>query len=387
MSRKKILWLCSWYPGKTEPFNGDFVQRHARAAALYNDICVIHVAGDDTGKIRRTEQELNTSGGLTEHILYYKGPSSYPGKLLSHYRWFFLFKKAINRYLDKYGEPDIVHVHVPVKAGLFALWLKRKYGIPYVITEHWGIYNSIEVNNYAGKSRAFKQLTRNVFKNADIFHSVSYFLAAGVNKLVLRINSHIIPNATDTDFFYYKEKENNVFRFIHVSNMAPLKNAEGILRSFQSLLDQNNNVELVIVGDTDNSLREYAMKLNLPGKAVSFRREMPYQEVAAEMQKADCFILFSNIENSPCVIGEALCCGLPVIVTDVGGVPELVNETNSVLIKPKDEKALTSAMQQIMIGYAAYDRKKIAEEASNKFSYSVIGKRFDEVYSRLTVHS
>jgi hypothetical protein len=85
MPRKKILWLCSWYPGKTEPFNGDFIQRHARAAALYNDIYVIHVTGDSSGKTENTEEEINKSGSLTENIIYYKRSLSLLGKLMSHF--------------------------------------------------------------------------------------------------------------------------------------------------------------------------------------------------------------------------------------------------------------------------------------------------------------
>ncbi|MBL0131813.1 MAG: glycosyltransferase [Chitinophagaceae bacterium] len=93
-------------------------------------------------------------------------------------------------------------------------------------------------------------------------------------------------------------------------------------------------------------------------------------------------IVFSNIENSPCVIGEALCCGLPVIATDVGGIPELVNENNSIRVVPKDEEALAGVMRQMMDNYAKFDRKKIAEDAQSRFSYPVIGKKIDEIYSR-----
>ncbi|MBK8141573.1 MAG: hypothetical protein IPK57_11530 [Chitinophagaceae bacterium] len=77
MSRKKILWLCSWYPAKTEPFNGDFIQRHARAAALYNDIYVIHVAGDETGNNKKPGEEIHQSEGLTEQIIYYQKSTSF----------------------------------------------------------------------------------------------------------------------------------------------------------------------------------------------------------------------------------------------------------------------------------------------------------------------
>ena len=101
------------------------------------------------------------------------------------------------------------------------------------------------------------------------------------------------------------------------------------------------------------------------------------------MQKADCLLLFSNIENSPCVIGEALCCGLPVITTNVGGIPELTSESNSLLIESKDEDALTQAMHEMVGGINNYNRKKIAENAISKFSYSVIGKQINTVYEEI----
>ena len=133
-----------------------------------------------------------------------------------------------------------------------------------------------------------------------------------------------------------------------------------------------------MVGDTDPGIREYAKRLNLP---VLFRGEVPYAQVAQEMRSADCFILFSNIENSPCVIGEALCCGLPVIASRVGGVPELLDTTNGVLVEAKDVTGLAVAMERMIDGHRSYDRKKIAENAVSKFSYGVIGKKLDEIYS------
>ena len=54
-----------------EPFNGDFIQRHARAAALFNDIHVIHVTYDYPDKEDNPGQELNNTGQLTEHIIYF----------------------------------------------------------------------------------------------------------------------------------------------------------------------------------------------------------------------------------------------------------------------------------------------------------------------------
>ena len=76
MPRKKILWLCSWYPSKLMPFNGDFIKRHAGAASLYNDIRVIHIVRDTKGIIiKDTLTEESGKNGLTEKIIYYYTPS------------------------------------------------------------------------------------------------------------------------------------------------------------------------------------------------------------------------------------------------------------------------------------------------------------------------
>ncbi len=383
MLRKKILWLCSWYPNKTGPFDGDFIQRHAVAAALYNDIHVIHVAADSSGATAATEHVINTSAGLTEHIVYYKKSTSFLGKIVSHYRWLTLSRQAIKKYIAENGKPDVVHVQVPMKAGIAALWIKKKYNIPYAITEHWGIYNDVEVNNYKSKSPAFKKYSERIVAMADKFISVSQYLAEGVNKLVAKKEYEIISNVVNTDLFYNTDKKISSFSFIHVSNMVPLKNAEGILKAFKLLLQQRSEARLIMVGDKDPAIRNIAIGLGLTEKNLSFRGEVSYKQVAIVMQQSDCLILFSNIENSPCVIGEALCSGLPVIVTAVGGIPELVNKSNSLLVAPKDEALLAAAMLQMMNEYSAFDRKKIAEDAKSKFSYPVIGKKLDEIYTAI----
>lgn len=381
MSRKKILWLCSWYPSNLEPFNGDFIQRHAKAASLYNDIYVIHVIGDNTGKMQRDSIEINIDGHLVELRVYYKKSSGWWGRLRGHYQLLKHYRNAVQTYIDANGKPDVVHVHIPFKAGIVALELQKKKNIPYLVTEHWGIYNDVVDNGYARKNAAFKHYSKKIFRNASRFISVSKFLAEGVNKLVTGKKYQVIPNVVDTNLFYFKISAFSRFRFIHVSNMVPLKNAEGILRAFKSLSEKNIQIELIMVGDTDLAIRKLAENLKFPPGMVKFKGEIPYREVANAVQASNCFVLFSNIENSPCVIGEALCCGLPVIATNVGGVPELLDDSQGIFVPAKDEKALKDAMEIMMQNYDRYDRDQIATRAKSKFSYETVGKELDLIYS------
>lgn len=384
MKRKKILWLCSWYPGKTAPFNGDFIQRHARAASIFHDIYVIHIIGDNTGVIKKKERHIEELPGLTEHIVYYPKGRSFPGRLISGFKWLFIYKQAIRRYTVNYGKPDLVHVTIPVKAGIPGIWMKKKYKIPMVVTEHYGIYNDFAGDEcFKNRSAFFKTITKKTIRLADKFISASKYLAEGINRLVIPKKYEIVHNTVDTDLFFYKVKPKYVFRFIHVSNMVELKNVVGILEAFKLFLKKGGTAELVLVGGDDTLLKRKAKDLNFPDNLIAFRGEVPYDRVASEMQLSDCLILFSNIENSPCVIGEALCCGLPVIATEVGGIPELLDTEYSILVKPGDTDQLADAMIRMIHKSESINKENLAESAKNKFSYPVIGKRLSAIYSAL----
>src|SRR5690349_6162485 len=139
MQRNKILWLVSWYPNINDRFDGDFIQRHARAAAIYHDIYVLFVSEADIEK--DVETEIRQATGLTEKIIYYKRKSGFLHKLRKQLTWRQLFQNAIVEYVKNNGLPAIVHVHIPWKAGLMALWMQKKFGTDFIISEHWGIYN------------------------------------------------------------------------------------------------------------------------------------------------------------------------------------------------------------------------------------------------------
>jgi glycosyltransferase involved in cell wall biosynthesis len=380
MKRKKIIWLCSWYPNKYDAFDGDFIQRHARAAALYNDIFVIHVRPGTENDSLKTE-DITSERRLTEKIIYYKQSKSIFSKFINHYRYIHFFRTAVRKYIIENGKPDAVHAHVPVKAGIVAQWIKRVYKIPFVVSEHWWIYNELVKENYRQRNLFFKRITEKTIDKAAVFLSVSKFLGDAVNKFVLPKQYRVIPNVVNTELFYLNESGDNTFRFIHVSNMVPLKNVESILQAAFNLYRSGCVFELVLIGNKDDKYPMYADKIGLPAGIVKFLGEIPYKNVAGELQKSNSFIINCKTETFCCAAAEALCCGLPVIAADAGALPELVNNENGILIKTDKIEELTEAMKKMMDNYNNFNRKKIAEDAKSKFNYSAVGKKFDEIYS------
>lgn len=380
--RKKILWLVSWYPNRLDKYDGDFIQRHARAAAQMHDIHVIFLK--EAKIVQEKEEEWAEVEGLTEQIIYYKKRDEWLGKVKNQLTWYRLFLEAVDAYIRKKGMPYLVHVHVPWKAGLIALQLKRRSGLKYIVTEHWGMYNDVLEDRYSNKPFFVRTLLKQVYKYAEHLVTPSRYLAEAINNRVTSKAYTVIPNVVDTSLFLKDGKKHAVFTFLHVSNMVPLKNVPGILKAFHTLVEERGiqNVQLLLVGNRDNEYFELARQLGLLHSRVFFKGEISYADVAREMQAAHCLVLNSRMENSPCVIGEALCAGLPVIAPKVGGIPELVAETNSVLVEPNDVQGLSEAMAHVYYHYNSFNSNIIAEEAARQFGPTTISVLHDELYSR-----
>jgi len=376
--RKKILWLVSWYPNKYDPFDGDFIQRHARAAALYDDIHVLFIKQSE--KQQAFEETCVEGHGLTEQIIYLPRKAGLTGKIASLRRWSRTYKKEVAQIIER-QRPSFIHVHVPWKVGLIAIWAKKKFGIPFFVTEHWGIYNHVVSDNIHTRSIVFRSLLKQIYSHASWFLSVSCYLAEGVKANIYSSDYSVIPNVVDTSLFCPSNQKHERFTFIHVSNMVPLKNVGSIINAFALFLKKTNSgAQLILVGQPNDEYISIAQELGLYNRSVFFRGEVAYSAVAEEMRQAHVFVLNSDMENSPCVIGEALCSGLPVIATKVGGVPELINRKSGILVPPRNDIELAEALITIYQNYTSVEGDVIAKTAKEKFSIQTIGELFHRSY-------
>ena len=93
-------------------------------------------------------------------------------------------------------------------------------------------------------------------------------------------------------------------------------------------------------------------------------------------------MLSSLGENMPLAVLEALCCGLPVAATDVGGVPEAVG-ADGALVPAGDAEALAAAIESVLDDYGRFDRAEIARRAAARWSFDAVGRIWDEIYRSL----
>lgn len=383
----KVLWLCSWYPNSADPFDGDFIERHAKALALYQQIDVIHVVQNKhfLKGITSIKKEVRTSTNLHASIYFLPLPDTgfeFFNVYVFNKCYQAFYKQLIEEYIAANGKPDLVHVHVPVKAGLTAALLQKKYNIPFVVTEHSSAYFEHIPENYFSRNRYFRFVTKQTFSNAVAVSTVSNWLLKRLQFLFPVKQTKLIRNVVDTGLFYPCNNAHQRLRFIHVSMMHPLKNVNGILQALALLKEKRTDWEIWFAGPASNENKALAEALGL-AEYVQWKGALPYAEVAAAMRAADALVHFSNYENLPCVVNEALCCGLPVISSNVGGIAEVVNAMNGVLVTAGNINELAAALAEFLQHKNSYNKNKIAAEAATLFNEKEIGKQLSNWYAEL----
>lgn len=385
----KILWLTSWYPNLTDPVLGDFIQRHAAAVSAILPLHLIHVIQQGPF-IHQKEEKISVQkeGNLSESIyLFSFKPIGIPiiDKLRYQSKYLRYSKKVIEEYFKKEGKPDLIHVHVPIKAGLLARWALKKFGIPYIVSDHSSHYEKEAPDSFYNRSFYFRNNTKLILQEAALVTNVS-FQAGNIMKNLFNLKKVVtVHNVVDEKYFYYKEKQDRKikrFRFLHASSLSSQKNFTGILEALVLLKRKTVDWEIIVCGPFTKELREKTDLLGLKDFVI-FKGEVPYKNVAAEMQMADALVLFSLHENFPCVVIEALSCGLPVISSKAGGVAEVINQSNGILVEKNEVIQLAESMEKIITDLDNYNAKDISEEALHQFKYSTIGYQFVELYEKV----
>lgn len=379
-----VLWLPSWYPNKFDSFLGDFVQRHAIATSNFYPVTVFHIPQlSEISQPQKSHTHISTNKNLKE-IIYYLKFKTTRFKFLDKLRYNFIYYKKATQYLtsyfEKHGLPELVHVHVPMKAGNIARWIKMKYKINYIVSEHSSGYMASDPNGFFKKPFLHQQQVKAVFKNATSVTNVSGAIAKILIKTFKLPHVHIIYNTVDIDYFNYSGVKEETFTFIHVSTLTNQKNIKGILKTFGKYAAYGKKWKLKLVGPYSNEVVSLVQFYKLQ-EYVELKGEVTYQEVAMHMRSAHVFVLFSLYENFPCVVIEALCCGLPVISSNIAGINEAVNETNGILVESENEIELLEALLKIQKEYNNFHPEVISANAISRYSYSEIGKQIFGLYN------
>lgn len=204
-------------------------------------------------------------------------------------------------------------------------------------------------------------------KYADIlFWETKSLVEFGKN---MNINSYWFPNVRNRPQLLLKKYPYRK-KFVFMSQVRKEKGIDILLRAFQLL---GNNYQIDIYGSL-MGYEEKQLEDHYKGCVAS-------HEVYNVLSEYDCLLLPSYNEGYPGIIIEAYSVGLPVIATNVGGIPEIIeNDVNGYLIEPNDPNLLVDAIRTL--DNADYDKlSRNALESFDNFDANVINSRIYKVIS------
>ena len=171
---------------------------------------------------------------------------------------------------------------------------------------------------------------RMTLQRAAVVHCVSEDIQREAQKYGLDVDkSRVIRPAVDPDIFYPFEVplQNERFKLITTGSLIWVKGYEYLLTAFKQLVEGGVDAELHILGQgyMDQNIRFTAMELGLENRVQLHGRVKP-EEVLAQLQQADAFVLSSLSEGISNAVLEGMSCGLPIVTTDCGGMREAVTD-------------------------------------------------------------
>jgi glycosyltransferase involved in cell wall biosynthesis len=366
-----IAVIPAWYPTQGRPLDGIFVRDHARAAARDSYVAVLVNEGHTPQPLRLFSVDDGVEDGLrTFRIRHSRIPQlGTAGYLLG-------ILTALRRLRREGRAPDLLHAHVH-RAAWTAMIVGSLTRLPVVVSEHSSEFAS------SGISPGALRRARISFPRADLVCPVSEFLRAQIEAHGIEANFRVVPNPVDTDLFSAPRARTATqpARMIAVAALQPMKGVQHLLEALGRLAPQRSDFALDIVGDGPSraEYEELARQAGLADRVV-FHGFQPKPVVASLMQSADFFVLPSLGETFSVVVAEAMACGLPVLATRVGGVPELVDEQTGMLVEPGSAEALRAGIGRMLDHHGDYSRELIRERAVTRYSLDALGDTWTAVY-------
>ena len=384
-----VLFFTSWYPTREFTYGGVFVREQAKAVRhAGHRVVVLHLAGpsrDLKRSLWSMEQEFDQSlseGIETHHVSHRKIPLRGASYLV--YLWSAV--AAYRRLRELEFRADVIHAHV-YGAGVPAALIARRNRIPLVLTEH----SSDVAQRSLGRVEARK--AHFAYGSASRILPVSRFLGEAIRSYGIGRPLEVVPNVVDTSIFFPPEgpwKSHTSRRLLFVGNLesSHVKGFPTLLQALGLLRDRRRDWRLDVVGDGPERAR-YARAVTESGldECLSFHGSRPKTGVAQAMREADLLVLPSRVESFGAVVAEALVSGLPVVSTNVGGIPELVDEGSGRLVPPDDPVALAGALDQALDDLGTFDRAAIANAARDLYSLEVAGERLSRIYASALTES
>ena len=386
----KVLLISNAFPNSAEPVRGVFTYQIVKALQKECDIEVVAPLPWVPSFLRKkflpqyphaNVPAKEKVGDIQVHYPRYLVIPKIFGFMHAVFMYFPLFKLVSS--LENKGTIDLINAHWIFPDGVSATWVGKILKKPVALTAL-----GCDINLYSSMILRRIQISR-ALKEANYISAVSNGLKNEIVSLGVRPQGiKVIPNGIDLDLFRIIDKrearrslgiQENRPIILTVGTQDEVKGTKYLIDSFHMISEKMNlSPQLVCIGDGPlrSILVSQAHGLGIADD-VLFLGSKPHNEIPLWMNAADLFCLPSLREGHPNVIIEALACGIPIVASDVGGIPEIINERNGRIAKVGDSISLCE--QQLFCLKTPWNRVSIRETV-NGFTWLDCAEKYLSFY-------
>ena len=327
-------------------------------------------------------------GVLRENIFYHEvSTSDYPLFEYTPYEQV-LTSKLVD--VVKFEKLDLLHVHYAIPHASAAYMAQqilktKEINIPFITTLHGTDITLV------GKDPSFEPVITFSINHSNIVTAVSENLKKDTLDLFnIKKEIEVIPNFICLED--YKQKNNQKYKnriaknnekvITHISNFRKVKRIQDVIRAFKIINDSTPS-KLVLVGDGPERV-----KMERLGRELNISNDINFlgnlKSTREVLNISDLFMLPSSSESFGLAALEALACGVPVIATNKGGIPEVVEHGKSgFLSEVSDFKDMSNNALHILNNEKVHNEFKLnALSGAKKFDIDQILPLYENIYAK-----
>lgn len=279
--------------------------------------------------------------------------------------------------LLKKEKPDVVHTH--------------RYILPYVIPAL--VFSKVKTRIHTIHNIAEKEVGKLQRKINYFFYKYCKVIPVSISPLVRRSvikeytftenQSPMIYNGIDLEKCIQKKTyipENDIINILHIGRFSEQKNHMMLIESFKIVHNNRPNTSLKLIGsgELEKVIKDKVRELNLDD-CVEFLGLKT--DVFPYLNKADIFILPSLWEGMPITLIEAMATGLPIVATNVGGVPDMIEDNNTGFLVETNKEQISETLLKLINDKELRERIGNATKvASKRFSAKEMKEKYAKLY-------
>ena len=275
--------------------------------------------------------------------------------------------------------PKLLHAQCTYDAGIITSYLSDLFSIPYVITEHNLFLFSLHDSNRNIECKKALEGAKKVLV-------VSNDKARQILMHEIDVKPLFVGNLVNENFFYFKQRIiAHEFTLTTVGHFHWLKDYATLFETIQ-ILTRTSSRKIILNcigydgwgGNHSDKIKNMSLQYDIEN--INFVGSISRERISEFYWASDAFILTSIAEGLPVSVLEALACGRPVYATRCGGVEDVINSSNGILVPVRDANSLALSLLDLVENRVSYDCSAISNSIIKKFGTSAFKNQLSKIY-------